>query len=129
MELYVYITAVQSSRFHDCRMSVVIDWDGVFLKRDNVINEIDVMLMRGSRPIFISCKTSVTNTENLNEIYLYAKRLGGSHAQAMLVTTQDVKRQSPTVHLRAQELGVILVQRDDLLQEKGLLRILEKLNG
>jgi len=129
LELYVYITAMQSGRFHDCRMSVVIDWDGIFLKRDNVINEIDVTLMRGARPVFISCKTSVPNTENLNEIYLYAKRLGGSHAQAMLVTTQDVKRQSPTVHLRAKELGVILVERNDLLKENGLLHILEEIRG
>lgn len=129
LELYVYITAMKSGRFHDCRMSVVIDWDGIFLKRDNVINEIDVLLMRGARPVFISCKTSVPNTENLNEIYLYAKRLGGSHAKAMLVTTQDVKKQSPTVYLRAKELGVILVERDDLLKENGLLHILEEIRG
>ncbi len=125
LELYVYITAIQSGRFHDCRMSVVIDWDGIDMKRNNVINEIDVMLMHAARPIFISCKSSVPTTENLNEIYLYAKRLGGSHAKAMLVTTQDVEYLSPTVYLRAKELGVILVQRADLLRKDGLLQILE----
>lgn len=129
LELYVYITAKKSGRFHDCQMSVVIDWDGVFQKRDNVINEIDVILMRGIRPVFISCKTSVPTAENLNEIELYAKKLGGSQAVAMLVTTTSVQKEAPIVFHRAQELDVLLVEREQLLEPKGLTRILESING
>ena len=129
LELYVYIIAKQSGRFHDCQMSVVIDWDGVFQKRDNVVNEIDVMLMRGIRPVFVSCKTSVPTTENLNEIELYAKKLGGSQAVAMLVTTTDVQKEAPIVAERAEELDVILVERDQLLEKNGLLHLLEGIRG
>ena len=129
LELYVYITAMQSGSFSDCKMSVVIYWDGIDIKRDNVIKEIDVILIRGCRPVFISCKTSVPSTENLNEIALYAKRFGGNHAIPMLVTTTDVRSQSATTYYRAQELGVILVERKDLLKENGLLHILENIKG
>lgn len=129
LELYVYITAERSGCFNDCRMSTVIDWDGVFQKQDNVVNEIDVLLMCGIRPVFISCKTSVPTTENLNEIELYAKKLGGSQAVAMLVTTTDVKKQEPIVYYRARELGVILVQREVLLKENGLLQCLTQIRS
>lgn len=129
LELYTYITAEQSGYFHECRMSVVVDWDSIPQKRNNVVNEIDVILMRGICPVFISCKTSVPSTEDLNEIALYAKKLGGSQAVAMLVTTTDVRKESATTCYRAKELDVILVQRDDLLRENGLLHYFEQIQG
>ena len=125
LELYAFIMAKRSGWFHDCQMSVVIDWDGIPQRKDNVVNEIDVMLMRGITPIFISCKTSVPTTESLNEIELYAKKLGGSGAKSMLVTTAALN-DAPTVRIRAKELDLILVERNDLLKESGLLPFLKR---
>ncbi len=125
LELYSFIMAKRSGWFHDCQMSVVIDWDGIPQRKDNVVNEIDVMLMRGITPIFISCKTSVPTTESLNEIELYAKKLGGAGAKSMLVTTAALN-DAPTVRIRAKELDLILVERNDLLKGNGLLPFLKR---
>lgn len=125
LELYSYIMCKRTGWFHECQMSVVIDWDGIPQRKDNVVNEIDVMLMRGITPIFISCKTSVPTTESLNEIELYAKKLGGAGAKSMLVTTASLD-DAPTVRVRAKELDLILVERKDLLKEEGILPFLRK---
>jgi len=125
LELYSYITCKRTGWFHECEMSIVIDWDGIPQRKDNVVNEIDVMLMRGITPIFISCKTSVPTTESLNEIELYAKKLGGAGAKSMLVTAASLD-EAPTVRIRAKELDLILVERKDLLKEDGILPFLRK---
>lgn len=125
LELYCFIMAKRTGWFHECQMSVVIDWDGIPQRRDNVVNEIDVMLMRGITPIFISCKTSVPTTESLNEIELYAKKLGGAGAKSMLVTTANLDN-APTVRVRAKELDLILVERNDLLKKDGILPFLRR---
>lgn len=125
LELYCYITAKRTEWFHECQMSVVIDWDGIPQRKDNVVNEIDVMLVRGITPIFISCKTSVPTTESLNEIELYAKKLGGAGAKSMLVTTASLDN-APTVRVRAKELDLLLVERKDLLKKDGILPFLRR---
>lgn len=54
----------------------MIDWDvydGVRIGG----NEIDVVLMDDSLPVFISCKLRDADTAALNELLIAKKRLGG----------------------------------------------------
>ena len=52
-----------------------------------------------------------------------------TQAEAMLVTTTDVQKEAPIVAERAEELDVILVERDQLLEKNGLLHLMERIRG
>ena len=77
--------------FQDCQMSVSIDWDGVLHNVKEGIsetrNEIDVVLMRGVTPLFISCKNGDIGEEELYKLHTVAQRFGGPHAKKMLIAT------------------------------------------
>lgn len=83
--------------FQDCRMGVRIDWDGVPHKPEEQIpdtqNEIDVVLMHGMTPLFISCKNGNIGDEELYKLNTVAHRFGGPHARKMLIAT-DLDRKS-----------------------------------
>ena len=78
--------------FHDCRMSVDIDWDGVPHDHDPTVqdtrNEIDVVLMHGCTPLFISCKNGSLDDGELYKLHTVTQRFGGSHAGKMLVAAK-----------------------------------------
>ena len=84
--------------FTDCMMSVSIDWDGVphspVEQESDTRNEIDVVLMRGMIPLFISCKNGDIGEDELYKLHTVAERFGGPRAKKMLVAT-DLDRKSP----------------------------------
>ena len=114
LEMFLYITAAQLGQFDECKMSLLFDWNGRDREAGNVVNEIDVVLMRGFTPLFISCKTSVPATDDLNEILLYTRRFGGSHARAALATTAAAKQIPLSVKNRAAEMDVLLLAKESL---------------
>jgi hypothetical protein len=87
--------------FHDCRMSVSIDWDGQLHDPTERIpetrNEIDVVLMRGMTPLFISCKNGNIGEEELYKLHTVAHRFGGPYARKMLIAT-DLDQKSPAAN-------------------------------
>ena len=88
LELFIYIKALEI--FDEAALGVVIDWyEGDHI--DTQDNEIDVVAMRRSVPIFISCKMRKPVSGDLYEIGFVASRLGGSRAKAILATTYPVK--------------------------------------
>ena len=102
--------------FHDCQMSVGIDWDGVVHDPVDHIpetrNEIDVVLMHESTPLFISCKNGNIGEEELYKLHTVAERFGGPYAKKMLIAT-DLDRKSPTANRafiqRAWDMDIFLV--------------------
>lgn len=118
LELYVFAAAKRMGIFNDVRISVVIDWDGDLAARVNTINEIDVMMMRGTVPLFVSCKSGTPNVTALNEIKTLADKFGGKFARPVLVTMSDVKAKDKYLALRAEDMGVSLIDRSDLVLEK-----------
>ena len=114
LELYVYKACLDAGEFNDVYTSAVVDWEGDF-RRDNVTNEIDVMAMQGTLPVFISCKTSIVSTEALNELAILRDRFGGNSAKAAIVTTQQCR--SVTRH-RASELRIEVIDLNDLKSGK-----------
>lgn len=84
--------------FHDCRMGVNIDWDGVVNDSGEWLpetrNEIDVLLLHGLTPLFISCKNGNVGDEELYKLNTIAHRFGGPHARKMLIAT-DLDRKTP----------------------------------
>lgn len=95
------------------------------LKR--VRNELDVVAIRDSVLICISCKDSDKYDEDaLNELQVYSERLGGRNAIKILVATkQPVKK---TVLDRAKEMNINIVILDKNIDifKKVLIDLIKK---
>lgn len=119
LELYVWKACVRSGSYQDVRVSVVVDWDGQNT-RDGVSNEIDVVAVRGIKPVFISCKTSEIRTEALNELAILRDRFGGEVARAIIVSAE---RASTVTRNRAAELDIEVIDLNELDPEQLSKRI------
>lgn len=74
----------------------------------SVRNELDVVAVKDSVPIFISCKDSDKYNEMaLNELNVYASKFGGENSYKILVATKEPVK-SP-VKIRAKEMGINLI--------------------
>lgn len=102
--------------FCDCQMSVTIDWDGTVFSPEKRIpetrNEIDVLLVRGMTPLFISCKNGDIGDDELYKLNTVAERFGSKYARKMLIAT-DLERKGPmslkAYIQRAKDMGIYLV--------------------
>lgn len=88
LEYKTYMTAFHykdentKTPYTDAGAGVVIEWNGSDTK-----NEIDVMLMQGVLPYFISCKNGDIKTEELYKLHTVAGRFGNRYARRILVST------------------------------------------
>ena len=114
LELQVYRAALMADVFDDVVLSAVVNWEGGSTQRDFVTNEIDVVTVRGVRPMFISCKTSEVRTDALNELAVLRDRFGGAGSRAMIVTSAPSNASRVLMRKRAAELDIEVVEWDDL---------------
>lgn len=114
LEMYVYIAACLSQEYDEVMESVILDWNGVLGEDFDVKNEIDLLIRKKNTPIFISCKMRKINAVDLNEIKQYAQRFGGDAAKAVIITTNEINQKEMTIKNRAEEMGVIVVDKNDL---------------
>ena len=124
LELYVYIAAKTAGVFHDVKLGTMIDWNAY----DNITvagNEIDVILMDDSLPIFISCKLRDADTAALNELLIAKKRLGGWFSKGIIVTFGKERKGNTGTYKRAQELGLELLDAADILSEDFSQRLVK----
>lgn len=117
LELMIYISALDSGSFADTSMSVVFDWDGIIhANKQDTVNEIDVVMIRGLSPIFVSCKSAKPDTRDLYEIWYLAHRFGGRRAKAVIVTAVSLSSDAWATYTRARDMGVIVIEKADILQ-------------
>lgn len=122
LELYVYTMLLQSGFFHDVDINVVVSWDDDEDDTD-IINELDVIAMDGIGQLFISCKTGTPDNAVLNEIETLTERFGTRYAVPVLVTPGNLEREAPGVFRRAMEMGIFVIDGDDLPREAFLQRL------
>ncbi|MCQ4935607.1 MULTISPECIES: Card1-like endonuclease domain-containing protein [Anaerotignum] len=116
LELYVYIAAKKAGVFHDVKLGTMIDWNAY----DNITvagNEIDVILMDDSLPVFISCKLRDADTAALNELLIAKKRLGGWFSKGIVITFGKDRKGNTGTYKRALELGLELLDATDIMAE------------
>ena len=119
LELYIYVKAKEV--FGDAELGVVIDW----YEGDNIDtqdNEIDVLVMKKSSPIFISCKMRKPVSADLYEVGYLADRLGGGRSKALLATTFPVKElgTSPKrMYQRMRKLRIGVIETDSFKDQKA----------
>jgi len=115
LEFYCALAAHRAGVFDDCRVGVILDWDGKKERQPlDIRNEVDVMLTYGHIPVFISCKNTKVENEHLYEIMTMARHYGGRYARAAIVSNVE---NLPAVRKRAEEMGILMI---DALHKRPL---------
>lgn len=102
--------------FADCQMGVHIDWDNNIHKPYEQVsdteNEVDGIFIRGTTPLFVSCKNGNIGDDELHKLNTVAQHFGGPYARKMLIAT-DLDRKSASSDRafaqRAWDMDIFLV--------------------
>lgn len=130
LELYGFLTAYRTAWFNDVKTSVLIGWtEASDMPRDETRNEIDILLVKGVTPVFISCKMGQPTPLALSEIRLLSGRFGGELAKTVLLTASDVYGQNRALYNRARELGVAVIDKNDIEENTVALRLQQTASG
>ena len=116
LELHVYVAAASSGAFDDVKLGTMIDWD-IYDGTRMGGNEIDVVLMDDSLPVFISCKLREADTAALNELLIGKKRLGGWFSKGLIATYSNEKQEKTGTYLRCLDLGLEMLDARDILAD------------
>lgn len=142
LEMYVYLTALEAkddqgvSTYNDAMTGVYIDWDGKPPKNgdEDSHNEIDVLLMDGVVPVFVSCKNGTVKVDELFKLKVVAEQFGSKHAKLVLVApmldekkhrSQSMKEQVRYLKQRAEDMGIRVVHNlpgDDQKEANRIVR-------
>ena len=110
---------------------VYIDWDCIIGKdsRVEVKNEIDVILMKGITPVFVSCKNGAVDTDELYKLSVVAERFGGKYVRKILVATQldSMGYRAEYIRARAKDMDIKIFEDVDSMNEKELRNAVSKL--
>ncbi|MDL2252863.1 DUF1887 family CARF protein [Ruminococcaceae bacterium OttesenSCG-928-I18] len=126
LELFCYVTVRKTGFFHEVLSSVIIDWDGVEGGADTAKNEVDLLLVKGVTPVFVSCKMGMPSPLALCEVNQLAEKFAGNYGRSAVVTAQKLGKETAALRNRAEELGVLLLDRDNI-EKKTLAKQLIKL--
>ncbi len=127
LELKMLVTALNARdkdgelAYNDVVNGVYIDWDGEIHTGKGVQdteNEIDVLMMHGIIPVFVSCKNGKIETEELYKLNSVAERFGGSYAKKVLIASSLGHGKSDNaLRQRAKDMNIRIVdeitQKDD----------------
>lgn len=105
----------------ESKNGVIFLWNN---ENKSVRNEVDVIAIKESVPICISCKDSDKYNEvALNELNVYAEKIGGDNAYKILVATKEPEKKP--VRMRAEEMGIHIVIFDG--DENKFINNIEKI--
>lgn len=124
------VTENGKAYFDDFYMSISIDWDGIIHPSVEMItetrNEIDLFLVHGLTPIFISCKNGVIGEVELYKLNTVASRFGGTNAKKVLVLTSE-SYLSEGLARRAKDMDIYIVKNAAELTAEGWQRAFKKM--
>ncbi|MCR5212971.1 MAG: hypothetical protein K6E10_01015 [Eubacterium sp.] len=148
LELHVYEVASRKPElFTDEIIGAMIDWNGEKNEAEKIefandyerymnasydtINEIDVILMRSSVPIFISCKSGKASSNSLHELQTVTSRFGGKYARkalAMALPCEKSANGTSFFKQRAKEMHIWVIDDIYSMSDEELLRKLISLH-
>ncbi len=113
--------------YSDIRVGAVIDWSG--RGEGRVINEIDVLAMKDSVPVFISCKNGSFAQEELYKLRAVSSHFGSRMAKRALVTTELDKlgTKADFIRARAEDMDVTIIERADEMSDTEFNEALKNL--
>lgn len=109
--------------YNDVQCGVYIDWDGHVAPEGDVDvnNEIDVFLMKGAVPVFVSCKNGGVKQDELYKLETVAQRFGDKYARKVLVAPYLDKNSDHGRYIRARanDMDIRIVDDfDDMTYEQ-----------
>ncbi len=120
LEMKVYLAALEarekdgSAVYGDVMNGVFIDWDGMIHADPggyDTENEIDVLMMHGLIPVFVSCKSGIVDKGELYKLNTVAERFGGKNAKKVLIAAAlDQSASAHHLRQRARDMGIRLVE-------------------
>ena len=120
LEMKVFLAALEAKEndgtktYNDVMNGVYIDWDGdISTGQDgyDTENEIDVIMMHGMVPVFVSCKNGYVDRDELYKLNAVATRFGGKYAKKVLVATSLGDSDfSNYLRQRAEDMGIRLIE-------------------
>jgi len=127
LEYATFLALYESGIFTDVKMSVVIDYDFKDTSAQRSCCEIDVIAIQSVIPAFISCKIGSVHESDLYEIKLNTMKIAGTYAAAVLVTAYDMRRDNPVLYHKADELGITVIDRQDLIANRTAAIVADRL--
>ena len=104
--------------YTDIMSGVTVDWDGITDPDvPNIENEVDLILMHGMVPVFVSCKNGYVSVEELYKLNAVAECLGGHYAKKYLIAGSS-ENISKATKLRASELNISMIANVHKLSDK-----------
>lgn len=92
-----------------------------------VRNEVDVIAIKDSIPICISCKDSDKyNEDTLNELEVYSKQIGGNNSYKVLVATKEPIKLSVKERAKEMNINIIIFDGDEEKFKKNIKSIIFK---
>ena len=112
--------------YNDVRCGVYIDWDGdVEPEGDvDVSNEVDVMMMKGAVPVFVSCKNGNMDPNELYKLETVAQRFGGKYARKVLIApmVDELGEKGDYIRARAADMDIRVVYNFDHMTYEEMKR-------
>lgn len=122
--------------YTDSMNGVYIDWDGnlhdLTDEEKDTENEIDVVLMKGLTPIFISCKNGQVDDDELYKLESVTNRFGGLYAKKVLIATYLGKKTKSMKYFkqRAKDMKINLIDGVHQLSDEQFSKMVKHLiNG
>ncbi len=115
--------------YNDVMTGVFVAWDEQNDGEIEVENEIDVFLMHGMIPVFISCKNGNVESEELYKLSQVAERFGGKYAKKVLCVSDLDKMgiKADYIRARAEDMKIRIVENIDDISDSSLERALKSL--
>ena len=86
-------------------------------------NEIDVIMMKGIIPVFVSCKNGQIDTEELYKFNSVAEHFGGKKAKKVLVATAlGNDSHSDSIRKRAVDMKIKLIEGLQYMNEEAIAK-------
>lgn len=131
LELKIYSVAFNAVKadgktpvFNDIQTGVTMEWNTRKKNAVSTHNEIDVMLMDGLIPVFISCKNGQVTVEELYKLNSVAQNFGSRYSRKILVTNVLKVSDDTGFRQRAKDMGIKLIEN---IQKQSDDQILSKL--
>ena len=81
----------------------------------DVSNEVDVMMMKGAVPVFVSCKNGNMDPNELYKLETVAQRFGGKYARKVLIApmVDELGEKGAYIRARAADMDIRVVYNFD----------------
>jgi hypothetical protein len=136
LELFIMVKAILlknedgSAYYNHALTGVVIDWNDEHNEEKRAVrNEIDVLLVKGLVPVFVSCKNGEVEVDELYKLSTVANRFGGKCAKKVIVAPaiEEMGVKAEYILERANEMGIKIIKDLNNLSESKLNDVIKNL--